>query len=190
MRVRGRNAFSALVDKAAPAARVSVVGPPLVRCDARSAEVTFMWSAADAGSGPRHGSITCAYTSGIGLADRGTAQRRDRRHRGVTRQVRAHGSPHEQHRTGRSLQPRRRGPHSNRLQWHRRRPQRDSLRGHAWHEGRYGNPVALRVQCGRGIGALLPRWSPACCCGPGHRPHVSVLDIEDLIQQTGPDLPG
>ena len=62
-RIRGRKAISALVDKASPAARVSVVGQPVVRCDIRSAEVTFMWSRADAGGGPRRGSITCACIS-------------------------------------------------------------------------------------------------------------------------------
>ena len=59
-RIRGRKAISALLDKAAPAAHVSVVGQPVVRCDARSAEVTFMWSGAADGGGPRRGRITCA----------------------------------------------------------------------------------------------------------------------------------
>ena len=58
-RIRGRKAISALLDKASPA-HVSVVGQPMVRCDARSAEVTFMWSGADSGGGPRRGCITCA----------------------------------------------------------------------------------------------------------------------------------
>ena len=59
-RIRGREAISALLDRVAPAAQVSVVGQPVVRRDAGSAEVTFTWSSADAGGGPRHGSITCA----------------------------------------------------------------------------------------------------------------------------------
>ena len=59
-RIRGRQAISALLDKAAPAAHVMVVGQPVVRCDARSGEVTFMWSGAADGGGPRRGSITCA----------------------------------------------------------------------------------------------------------------------------------
>lgn len=53
-RIRGRAAISALVDKAAPVARVSVVGQPAVRCDAGSGEITLMWS-----SGSRRGRITC-----------------------------------------------------------------------------------------------------------------------------------
>lgn len=52
--IRGREAISALVDKEAPAARVSVVGQPAIRCDATSGEITLMWS-----SGSRRGRITC-----------------------------------------------------------------------------------------------------------------------------------
>ena len=59
-RIRGREAISALLDKAALVAPVSVVGQPAVKCDTRSAEVTFNWSGADAGGGPRHGRIRCA----------------------------------------------------------------------------------------------------------------------------------
>ena len=59
-RIRGRQAISALLYKAAPAAHVMVVGQPVVRCDARSAEVTLRWSGAADGGGPRRGSITCA----------------------------------------------------------------------------------------------------------------------------------
>ena len=59
-RIRGRKAISALLDKAAPAGQVSVAGQPLVRGDGRSAEVTFTWSGADAGGGPRLGAL-CAH---------------------------------------------------------------------------------------------------------------------------------
>ena len=59
-RIRGREAISVLVDKVAPAARVSVVGQPVVRCDAVTAEVSFMWSGAGASGRSRRGRITCA----------------------------------------------------------------------------------------------------------------------------------
>ena len=54
-RIRGREAIAALLQEAPPAARVSVIGQPAIKCDATSGEITFAWSA-----GPRRGRIRCA----------------------------------------------------------------------------------------------------------------------------------
>ena len=54
-RIRGREAIAALLQEAPPAARVSVIGQPAIKCDATSGEITFAWTA-----GARQGRITCA----------------------------------------------------------------------------------------------------------------------------------
>lgn len=58
-RLRGRQAISQLLEKAAPPPQVRVVGEPIVECDTRFGRLSFAWSIVEASGPARRGRIAC-----------------------------------------------------------------------------------------------------------------------------------